>query len=117
MEKECLFCAHRKFELVGENTLSYAIRDKYPVTKLHTLIISKKHYETVFELPSEELASIFELAKKCREKIIDEDNSVKGFNFGSNTGEVAGQKIMHVHFHLIPRRIGDIEPPSATVRR
>jgi len=36
-----------------------------------------------------------------------------GFNFGSNSGEVAGQKIGHVHFHLIPRREGDVEPPAA----
>lgn len=113
MEKECLFCGHGKFEIVGENDLSYAIRDKYPITKLHTLIISKKHYETVFDLPSSELVSIFELAKICREKIINQDDSVKGFNFGSNAGELAGQKLQHVHFHLIPRREGDIEPPPA----
>jgi ATP adenylyltransferase len=114
MVSECLFCGYEKFELVGENELSYAIRDKYPVTELHTLIISKKHYETIFDLPSSELTSIHELAKKCREDILNIDEEVKGFNFGSNSGEVAGQKIHHVHFHLIPRRVGDIEPAPAS---
>jgi len=113
MRDDCLFCNYEKFEVVGENDHSYAIRDKFPVTELHTLVISKRHYETVFDLPSSELESIFNLAKECREKILNKDSSVKGFNFGSNSGEVAGQKIHHVHFHLIPRREGDIKPPAA----
>jgi diadenosine tetraphosphate (Ap4A) HIT family hydrolase len=113
MQEPCLFCGHEKFDLVEENELSYAIRDKYPITELHTLILSKNHYHTVFDLPSLELTSIFELAKTCRDKIMKEDTSVKGFNFGSNSGDVAGQKIGHVHFHLIPRRAGDIGPPPA----
>jgi diadenosine tetraphosphate (Ap4A) HIT family hydrolase len=113
MQRDCLFCNYNKIEVIGENDLSYAIRDKFPVTELHTLVISKNHYETVFDLPSSELLSIFNLAKECREIILKEDGLVKGFNFGSNAGEVAGQKIRHVHFHLIPRREGDIEPPAA----
>jgi diadenosine tetraphosphate (Ap4A) HIT family hydrolase len=113
MTHECLFCHRERLELVAENELSYAIRDKYPATPLHTLIISKQHYKTVFDLPDHELVSIFALAKVCREQILKEDALVKGFNFGANSGEVAGQKIQHVHFHLIPRRVGDIEPPPA----
>jgi len=113
MSIECLFCGHDKFDLVGENELSYAIRDKYPITDLHTLIISKKHYKTIFELPSPELKSIHDLAISCRDNILNIDKSVEGFNFGSNSGEVAGQKVHHVHFHLIPRRVGDVEPSPA----
>jgi len=113
MADDCLFCNFEKFELVGQNELSYAILDKYPVTELHTLIISKKHYDTVFDLPPIELDSILSLAKECRKGILEKDSSVKGFNFGSNSGEVAGQKINHVHFHLIPRREGDVIPPVA----
>ena len=113
MQEACLFCGHEKFDLVAENSLSYAILDKYPVTKSHTLILSKKHYQTVFDLPPSELISIFELAKMCREQITKDDVAVQGFNFGSNSGQVAGQKLLHVHFHLMPRRAGDIEPPPA----
>jgi len=110
MNEGCLFCDHEKFEVILENELSFAIRDKYPVTELHMLILSKKHYETVFDLPTNELVSIFELTMLCRSEILKKDHSVKGFNFGSNSGEVAGQKIEHVHFQLIPRRKGDVEP-------
>lgn len=110
---KCLFCDHSQFDIISENELSYAIRDKYPVTEMHTLILSKQHYTTAFDLPAEELVSIFELAKVCREQIAVEDRAVQGFNFGANAGVVAGQKIPHVHFHLIPRRSGDIEPPAA----
>lgn len=113
MQEDCLFCEYEKFDLVGENDLSFAIRDKFPVTESHTLILSKSHHQTVFDLPPTELISIFELAKTCREKIVKDDFTVQGFNFGSNSGAAAGQKIPHVHFHLIPRRIGDIEPPPA----
>jgi diadenosine tetraphosphate (Ap4A) HIT family hydrolase len=50
---------------------------------------------------------------QCRKRICDEDPDVGGFNFGSNVGEAAGQKIFHAHVHLIPRRSGDAELPSA----
>jgi len=113
MQQNCLFCHFETFEVIGENSHSYAIWDKFPVSKFHTLIISKNHYETVFDLPAFELESIFSLAKQCRELILNKDATVKGFNFGSNAGEVAGQKIYHVHFHLIPRRMDDVEPPIA----
>lgn len=110
---DCHFCGHSKFEVIAENALSYAIRDKYPVSKLHTLILSKRHYATAFDLPPEELLSIFELAQRCRTMITEHDPEVQGFNFGANAGLVAGQKIAHVHFHLIPRRVGDHPPPAA----
>ena len=113
MQNECLFCDYGKFEIIAENDLSYAIHDKYPVTEFHTLVISKKHFDTVFDLSSPELLSIFDLAKECRDQIIAKDGAVKGFNFGANSGKVAGQKILHVHFHLIPRRENDVEPPIA----
>jgi len=113
MANECLFCNIDNFDLVAENALSYAIRDKYPVSKLHTLIISKAHYSTVFDLPGEEILSLFELASVCRNEILELDTSVMGFNLGTNAGTSAGQKILHVHFHLIPRRDGDTYPPIA----
>lgn len=113
MADNCLFCGHDKFELVAENELSYAIRDKFPITKLHTLIICKKHYATAFDIPAEEMASILELAKICKEEILSQDDSVEGFNLSTNVGEVAGQVIKHAHFHLVPRRDDDMVPPLA----
>ncbi len=113
MKKHCLFCCGGELKVISENSLSYAIRDIKPVTDLHTLIISKRHCETILDLSGDEFASILALAKLCYQEIKVCDSSVKGFNFGSNNGSVAGQKIAHVHFHLIPRRRGDIPPPPA----
>ena len=116
MNQKCLFCGHTKFDVIAENECCYAIRDKYPVTALHTLIITKDHFDQAFELTPAEFVSIVELAKVCQQQIMEEDSSVEGFNFGTNIGAVAGQKINHVHFHLIPRRKGDVAPQPAMAK-
>lgn len=111
---ECVFCDQASFEIIAETGLSFAIRDKYPVRPLHTLIVSKRHVEHAFELTEQEFYDIFQLSKAVQDSIKIEDRTVGGFNFGSNVGAIAGQKIMHTHFHLIPRRDGDTAPPPAT---
>ena len=77
------------------------------------LIIPKRHVTNIFETSVEEREAIHELAVLCRKTICEKDPDVQGFNFGSNVGETAGQKIFHAHVHLIPRRPGDAELPSA----
>ena len=57
-----------------------------------------------------------ELILKTKEKILNDDITVKGFNIGTNSGKTAGQSIMHCHIHLIPRREGDVENPQGGVR-
>ncbi len=111
---ECLFCNEQGLEPLAQTDLCFAIYDKFPVSPLHTLIIPYRHVVTPFELGANELADMFALAHQCSLDIATRDNTVGGFNFGANIGGVAGQKIMHVHFHLIPRRSGDLPPPPAT---
>jgi len=108
-----MFCNNDNLEVIAENDLCYAIRDIHPVTNLHTLIISKRHHETIFDLPPAEVLRMFALAKVCRNQILEQDPTVKGFNFGANAGSVAGQRIHHVHFHLVPRREGDSQSQAA----
>ena len=112
----CIFCKIRTDELQFENQLAYSSRDSYPVSELHSLIVPKRHVETYFELTNEEIHACNELILKTKEKILEQDNSVKGFNIGTNAGKVAGQSIMHCHIHLIPRREGDVENPQGGVR-
>ena len=57
-----------------------------------------------------------ELIKTVKDEILAKDQSIKGFNLGTNIGKVSGQSILHCHFHLIPRREGDVENPQGGVR-
>lgn len=99
--------------ILAENPSAFAIRDKFPVRPLHTLIIPKRHVTDIFATDASEREAIHDLALLCREAIVGEDPSVSGFNFGSNIGHAAGQKIFHAHVHLIPRRPGEGDLPAA----
>jgi diadenosine tetraphosphate (Ap4A) HIT family hydrolase len=109
----CPFCATYELALIGENALAFAIRDKFPVRPLHTLIIPKRHVCDIFETTAEEREALHQLAVELRAAICREAPDVQGFNFGSNIGAAAGQKIFHAHVHLIPRRDGEAPPPPA----
>lgn len=112
----CLFCNIPHERVVIENALMFAIRDGFPVTPLHTLIIPKRHVRDYFGLTSEEILAADEMLNKLSNLIQTEDQSVQGFNIGINAGAAAGQTIFHCHIHLIPRREGDVENPRGGVR-
>lgn len=109
----CPFCEIQPDAILAENDLALAIRDKFPIMTLHTLIIPRRHVVDYFDLVEQELNAIHALLRQCRAGIFDADASVGGFNVGANVGWTAGQKIPHAHIHLIPRRSGDIPPPPA----
>ena len=115
-EEGCLFCEIQKERILDEDNLFYVIRDGFPVTDLHTLVIPKRHVETYFDLYQPELNSCNRMIQKFKQQIEKEDESVKGFNIGINNGEVSGQTIFHCHVHLIPRREGDVKNPRGGVR-
>lgn len=112
----CLFCEIPAERIIDSNSLAYAIRDGFPVTQLHSLVIPKRHVVDYFELSQEELLACDELLKKLKLEIQAEDPSVDGFNIGMNAGESAGQTVFHCHIHLIPRRSGDVKNPKGGVR-
>ena len=112
----CIFCSVRKDELLFENNLAYASTDSYPVSKLHSLVVPKRCIKNFFELNDQEIIACNDLIKKLQKKILSEDNTVKGFNIGTNSGEAAGQSIFHCHIHVIPRREGDVKNPQGGVR-
>ena len=80
------------------------------------LFIPKRHVQSFFDLNSKEKEAIFELLELEREKLIQQDNLITGFNIGINDGSDAGQTVMHCHVHLIPRRNGDMIDPRGGVR-
>ena len=112
----CLFCDVSKSGCDHENDLAYASYDSYPVSDYHCLIIPKRHIKNYFDLSKDELMACDKLIKTVKDEILAKDQSVKGFNLGTNIGKVSGQSILHCHFHLIPRREGDVENPQGGVR-
>ena len=112
----CLFCNIKESGCAHQNDLAYTSYDSYPVSNHHCLIIPKRHVGDYFELSKDELIACDELIKIAKNEILTKDQSVKGFNLGTNIGKVSGQSILHCHFHLIPRREGDVENPQGGVR-
>ena len=112
----CLFCYIKKSRCAHENELAYASYDSYPVSEHHCLVIPKRHIKDYFDLTNEELLACNNLIKIIKDEIIQKDKTVSGFNLGTNIGKVSGQSINHCHFHLIPRREGDVENPQGGVR-
>ena len=112
----CIFCDMEENRIIAENDLAYVIYDGFPVTEYHSLIISKRHAATYFDLSAQEREACHQLLIESKEKILGKDSTVDGFNIGMNSGESAGQTIFHCHIHLIPRRTGDSANPRGGVR-
>jgi len=112
----CLFCEIPPERVIATNELAYAIRDGFPVTPFHSLVIPKSHKIDYFSLSSDELLACDQLLRSLRDEIQALDPNVTGFNIGLNAGASAGQTVFHCHFHLIPRRAGDVDEPKGGVR-
>ncbi len=113
----CAFCeAARGEQIEVEYGSVFAIPDRYPVTRGHYLVISKRHVVDYFSFTYNEKRDAEALLSLLRRQILKDDPKVTGFNVGMNCGEVAGQTVMHAHIHLIPRRAGDVEKPRGGVR-
>ncbi|HPM85719.1 MAG: HIT family protein [Candidatus ainarchaeum sp.] len=112
LDKECLFCKFVRKEIpckiVFENSKVMAFLDINPAGKLsgHTLIIPKKHFAQLEEIEDSYLEEIIKTAKRLS-KAIRKTSGAEGINLIQNNGKVAGQVIMHAHFHLIPRKHAD----------
>lgn len=144
--KKCDFCPEERWAtgLVG-SPYFYVVPDKHPATCGHLLIIAKRHIETYFDLTPQEAAALHGVITQakdmclspavrsfyegyaagdpdprtqawCRQALADFDVPITGYNIGINNGASAGQTIMHLHIHLIPRRDGDVDGPAGGVR-
>ena len=111
----CIFCNIDKNRMILENEDAFVIYDAFPVSKGHMLIIPKKHIENYFEADEEIKLKLWKLVDKGKE-MADKKFTPQGYNIGINCCEAAGQTVMHLHIHLIPRYSGDIENPRGGVR-
>src|SRR5512139_2674611 len=109
------FLAVPPSEWVAANALAFAVADRYPVSPGHTLVIPRRLIQTWFDASPEEQTAIFQLVDDVKRKL-DAELSPDGYNIGINAGEAAGQTVMHLHVHVIPRYRGDVDDPRGGVR-
>lgn len=107
---DCLFCKIIKGEIpsakVYEDEQGYAFLDIGPLSWGHTLLVPKKHYERITEMPADEVAALTSVIPKLAAAVI-EATDAEGLNVLQNNGPVSGQAVPHLHVHLIPRHTGD----------
>lgn len=112
----CPFCNLAKHvNLLTETATAVAFLDSFPVNDGHTLIVPKRHVSSYFDLSIHEQRALWLVVNRCK-SIIQKQYRPDGFNVGINVGETAGQSVLHVHIHLIPRYKGDVEYPRGGVR-
>lgn len=118
MSFKCPFCelvSTKSSRIIEENDQAFVIRDGYPISEGHTLVIPKRHVGSFFDISNDERSALFELVESSK-KSLDNEFKPDAFNIGVNDGAAAGQTVAHLHIHLIPRYEGDIEDPRGGVR-
>ncbi len=108
-KNDCVFCkivgGEIKADIVGDEENFIVMNDINPVSPGHCLIIPKKHYETIFDLPSSLGTELLSAAKKHGLRLIKEGKA-EGIKLVSNNYEPAGQVVKHFHLHIIPEKKG-----------
>ena len=107
---DCIFCKIANGEIpsntIFENDDFRVILDNGPATKGHALVLPKKHYADLFEIPEETLSGAAKVAKNVASIMKDKLN-FDGVNLVQNNGAAAGQSVLHFHPHIIPRYKND----------
>ncbi len=112
----CPFCNMDDTRILARNQVAFAVRDKFPVNPGHTLVIPWRHVASWFETTEDERTGILSLLDQSKAELDAARDPPHGYNLGVNMGEAAGQTVIHLHVHLIPRYRGDVEDPRGGVR-
>jgi len=107
---DCIFCKIVNGEVPSEKVYEdenfLAIKDVNPKVEGHTLLIPKKHFKIMLDMPSSLGNEMLDTVKKVALKLMDEEKA-EGFNLIMNNYEVAGQIVPHAHVHILPRKKDD----------
>jgi histidine triad (HIT) family protein len=110
MTEDCIFCklANGKIpvKIIYENDNFVAFPDAHPLVPGHTLVVPKKHFKTLLDLPSSLGTELNDCLKQTA-MLLMKEMKCGGFNVVNNNFEDAGQAVHHVHFHIVPRKKGD----------
>ncbi len=115
MSPPCPFCSLPAERFVLQSEHAVVIRDGFPVSPGHTLIIPRRHVASFFDVTDAERADLMSLLTAARGEL-ERHLHPAGFNIGINDGAAAGQTVPHLHMHLIPRYDGDRDDPRGGVR-
>ena len=115
MTPPCPLCELAAARIVHARESAVAIRDGFPVSPGHTLIIPRRHVASFFEVTDVERVDLMSLLAAARDDL-DREFHPAGYNIGINDGAAAGQTVPHLHIHLIPRYVGDRDDPRGGVR-
>src|SRR5688500_17566907 len=99
----CPFCALDDSVLVLKRELVIAVRDRFPVSPGHTLVITRRHLPTYFDASAAEQRELWSAVSAVKAELESVKPKPAGFNVGFNAGAAAGQTVMHLHVHVIPR--------------
>ena len=113
--KPCAFCTLPSARVIDENATAMTIRDGYPVSPGHTLLIPRRHTGSFFDLSTQERDDLLALLDRAK-RVLDAELQPQGYNNGINDGAAAGQTVPDLHVHLIPRFEGDLSDPRGGVR-
>lgn len=111
----CPFCALLGDRVLYRNDAAVAVRDAYPVTPGHMLVIPVRHVASFFDATPHEREAMLALLDAAKQQL-ETEFSPAGYNIGINDGAAAGRTIHHLHIHLIPRYPGDSKDPRGGVR-
>ncbi len=111
----CPFCTLPADRILFADDHALVIRDGFPVSPGHTLVIPRRHVGSFFDITADERASLLRLLDEAK-VALDREFAPQGYNIGINDGAAAGQTVPHLHIHLIPRYTDDREDPRGGVR-
>jgi len=115
MNLSCAFCALSETRITHRSAHALVVPDAHPVSPDHALIVSVRHMGSFFEASAMERAALLDALDWARRDVLSR-LAPGGFNIGINDGATAGQTVMHLHLHLIPRYAGDWPDPRGGVR-
>jgi diadenosine tetraphosphate (Ap4A) HIT family hydrolase len=113
--ESCPFCTLPADRILAEDTWCLTIRDGFPISPGHTLVIPRRHVGSFFEVTSNERDAILKALDEAK-RTLDAEFAPAAYNIGINDGPAAGQTVGHLHVHLIPRYEGDQADPRGGVR-
>lgn len=119
MVEHCIFCrmasGQMQTDIIDRFEHCFVMKDSFPVSKGHLLIIPNTHTENWFTASEEVQKEMMHVLTIMKQRL-DIELHPDGYNVGLNCGKAAGQTVMHLHMHLIPRYLGDMEDPRGGIR-